>query len=120
MGISITGNYARIWVKEHQKSDGTKWHSYNIGIGKKRQNGTYVNAYMKVKFGKSVDMPSVLPNGTKIENFEGFMSVDDYIKGEQVVKEPMLVITKAEFPDLVPDIIDVPDSFSQLDEQIPF
>lgn len=116
--MDVSGNKAKVWVNEHQKRDGGKWYDYNVGIGKKKQDGSYINMYIKVKFAKELGLPEDIPNGTMMENYEGYMTINDYTSREgETVKRPLVIITKADFPELDADI---PDSYEQLDEQIPF
>lgn len=116
--MDVSGSKAKVWVNEHQKRDGGKWYDYNVGIGKKKQDGSYVNMYIRVKFAKELGLPEDIPNGTMMENYEGYMTIDDYTSREgETVKRPLVIITKADFPELDADI---PDSYEQLDEQIPF
>lgn len=116
--MDVSGNKAKVWVNEHQKRDGGKWYDYNVGIGKKKQDGTYVNMYIRVKFAKELGLPDDIPNGTMMENYEGYMTIDDYTTRDgEVVKRPLVIITKADFPELDADI---PDSYEQLDEDILF
>ena len=116
--MDVSGNKAKVWVNEHQKRDGGKWYDYNVGIGKKKQDGSYINMYIRVKFAKELGLPEDIPNGMAMENYEGYMSVDDYTSRDgEVVKRPLVIITKADFPELDADI---PDSYEQLDEDMPF
>lgn len=116
--MDVSGSKAKVWVNEHQKRDGGKWYDYNVGIGKKKQDGSYVNMYIRVKFAKELELPEDIPNGTMMENYEGYMTIDDYTSREgETVKRPLVIITKANFPELDADI---PDSYEQLDEDMPF
>lgn len=120
--MDVSGKVARVWVNEHPKRDGTKWYDYNIGIGKKNAEGRYINAYMKLKFSKDLGLPEELPNGIRMEDYEGYVSVYEYQKDGQLVRVPLVMITKARFPELelILELIDPPDSFEMLDEEVPF
>lgn len=107
---------SKVWANEHQKRDGGVWYDYNISISKKKQDGTYTNAYMRAFFTKDANAPEPIPNGSWME-FEGYLSVDEYESKGMLVKKPMIMVTKAVFPDLKAD---VPDSFSQAEDDIPF
>lgn len=123
--MNVSGEDTRVWVNEHQRQDGTKWLDYSLGISKKTENGDYVNAYMKVRFAKSVKVPEALQNGTKMD-YEGFITVDSYTdKDGKEVRRPMVMITKASFetePQYNPPQVSEEQiaGFSAAEEDIPF
>lgn len=124
--MNITGEDTRLWVNERQRADGSKWFDYSVGISKKTEDGHYVNTYMKVRFAKSVNIPTDLPNGTKMD-YEGFITVDSYTDKEgNEVKRPMAMITKADFyiegqrPKTVEYSEDQIAGFSAAEEDVPF
>ena len=51
---------------------------YSTSISKKNQDGTYANAYISVAFKKGVD----LPNKTKINIKNGFLTFDQYDRAD--------------------------------------
>ena len=114
--MDVSGKNQKVWCNEHQKRDGSKWYEYNVSISKKKQDGSYVNAYIKVKFSKDVDIEDPIPNGVKMD-YEGFMTVDEYTDRDgNIVRKPMLFVTKAVFPELESSF----DSFAEVEEAIPF
>lgn len=119
--MDVTGNNVKLWKNEHAKQDGSKWFDYSVGVSKKKQDGSYVNTYMKVKFGRDIFVPDELPNGTQVD-FEGYLTVDHYTGREGEVKKPMIMITSAKFhdlPDTKRDGYDA-DGFSEAMDDIPF
>lgn len=123
--MNVSGEDTRVWVNEHQRQDGTKWLDYSLGISKKTESGDYVNAYMKVRFAKSVKAPEGLQNGTKMD-YEGFITVDSYTdKDGKEVRRPMVMITKADFdiePKYNPSQVSEEQiaGFSAAEDDIPF
>ena len=114
--MDISGQNAKLWITEHKKRDGGTWNDYSIGINKKKQDGSYTNMYLRVKFGRDVDVPENLPNGTKI-NYEGFMSIDEYEDRDGApIKKFMGVLTKVDFIDFA----EPADGYSYVEEPIPF
>lgn len=114
--MDVSGKNVRVWANEHKKRDGGSWYDYNVSIGKKKQEGGYVNAYMKVKFTRDANAPEVIPNGS-VMDFEGYLTVDDYVRDGEPIRRPMIMVTQVVFPELS---VDVPDSYEQLDEEMPF
>lgn len=111
MSMDVTGKGVRLWISEREKRDGTKWYEYNVGCSKKRQDGSYANAYMKVKFDREIIIPDGLPNGTQMD-FDGFMTADVYPTRDGEVKKPMIYITSAKFHDLA--------GYEEVEEDVPF
>lgn len=71
--------------------------SYSTTIGKKNQDGEWVNAYIPVKFPKDYD-PDI-EDMFLIEVKDGFLSVNTYqSKDRGEVKEICLVVTDYEYP----------------------
>ena len=116
----IKDKYGKIWVNEHEKKDGGTWYEYRLGVSKKKQDGGFINASMRVRFARSLGLPEKLPNGMEIKDYEGFLSAEEYKNREgNTVTAVIAVITKAKFPMLEEDI-DVPDSFELVEEDMPF
>ena len=115
--MDISGQNVRLWANEHTKADGTKWYDYSVSVSKKKQDGTYVRTYMKVRFTEDANAPAKIENGTKMD-FAGFLSVDEYESRGELVRKPMIVITSVVFPDLE---IETPN-FAAVDDDgfIPF
>ena len=115
--MDVSDKNAKLWVNEHKKRDGGKWYDYSLGASRKLMEGGWANISIKAKFSKDVAVPEPLANGTKI-SYEGFMTVDIYEDRDgNEVRKPMIMITKASFPELE----DIPvDSFASMEEDIPF
>lgn len=114
--MDVSGKNEKLWINKREKRDGGIWLEYSVGIGKRNMDGKYINAYMRVKFSKSCEVPSMLPNGVKM-NYEGFMTIDEYESRGEQVRKPMVMITRVEFPDYE---YQMEDSFSEVDEDVPF
>lgn len=120
MGIDIKGTKCKLWKSEHPSKDGNgKWFSYTVGVSRKNQDGTYLNAYQDVEFSRNAAIPDEVPNGADIE-FEGFMTCKPRRdKDGRTYNRPYVLITKAVFPGLVDDGFD-PEGYEALDDDIPF
>lgn len=121
MGVEIKGTNCKIWKREHEKKDGSKWFSYTVGISRKNMDGTWINGYQKVEFSRNSGAPEIIPNGATCD-FEGFMTVKPPYKDKEgrEIKESVIMITRVEFEDLGTPGDDDLDSFEQLDSEIPF
>ncbi len=122
--MNVSGENTRVWINERQKRDGGKWNDYSIGVSKKKEDDSYVTVYFKARFTKDVRLPDPMPNGIKMD-YDGFMSVDDYPdKDGNIVKRPLVVVTRAEFETALPDRAKFADtetdSFSAAEDDIPF
>lgn len=62
-----------IFRNDHESANGT-WYTYSTGVSSKKQDGTYVNAYLPVKFRKGI----VVDNKTKIDIKNGFLTAKEY------------------------------------------
>lgn len=130
--MDVFGSNERLWIDEHEREDGSKWRSYRISVGKRVENG-YLNAYIRVAFAKKVAIPADLQNGSPM-TYEGFMTIDKPYtdRNGAEVKPLMIMITKAEFgqkpqktvSEAVGSVMNsfdnIPDSYEQLDEDVPF
>ena len=99
----ITGN-AMIFSKEYQERT-----FYSMGLSKKKQDGTYENGYINVKFKKDV----VVPNKAKITIQKAWL--DFYIKDKITV--PQIFVSEFEMEE------QIPEGFAAMDEDdsdIPF
>ena len=109
--MDVSGKNVKIWRKDLKRKDGKEFYKYTASIGKKMDDGTWINAYIPVFFTKKADAPDKIENGT-VCDFEGFMSVESYRDKEGNVKTtPQIVITSALFDG---------DGFKQAEEDIPF
>ena len=99
----FTGN-VMIFAKEYQERT-----FYSMGLSKKKQDGTYENGYINVKFKKDV----VVPNKAKITIQKAWL--DFYLKDKITV--PQIFISEFEMEE------QIPEGFATMDEtdsDIPF
>ena len=107
--MDVKANKAKIWRKDFEGKNGA-FYKYSVSIGKKDEDGKYVNAYIPVVFSKKSGAPEKIDNGA-LCNFEGFMSVDSYTDKEGNTRNvPMIVIMSADFD----------AGFKEAEEDIPF
>ena len=77
-----------IFRNAHEGKDGT-WYTYATGVSSKRQDGTYANAYLDVRFRKGV----VIENKTKIDIKNSFFTVREFtVNGEPRKKIELMVL----------------------------
>ena len=78
-----------IFAKAHESSDGT-WYTYATGVSSKRQDGSYVNDYLDVRFRKGV----TVSHKTKINIKDGFLTVREFTVngGEKKKKLELMVL----------------------------
>ena len=108
--MEVSAKNAKIWRKDIEGKNGT-FHKYTVSIGKKTQDGKYVNAYIPVVFSKKADAPDKIENGALCD-FEGFMSVESYTDRDGNTRNtPQIVIMSALFEE---------DGFEQAEAEIPF
>lgn len=131
MKTNVVGS-ARIYANERQKSDGTKRIEYSTKMGRKREDGSWENAYPRVNFGKCQPPQVKVGESVDIEVDEGFFSFDgNYtpkVNGQPIMRgngKPMevpvykVVITKwhSAQQQKTPQI---PSSFATIDEDEPW
>ncbi len=108
--MEVSAKNAKIWRKDIEGKKGT-FHKYSVSIGKKTEDGKWVNAYIPVVFSKKADAPEKIENGAVID-FEGFMSVESFTDRDGNTRTaPQIVIMSALFEE---------DGFAQAEEEIPF
>lgn len=79
---------ATIFRNAHEGRDGT-WYTYSTGVSNKRQDGTYANAYLDVRFRKGV----VVEHKSKININDGFLTVREFtVNGEPQKKIELMVL----------------------------
>lgn len=116
MNISEKG--AKVWRKDIESKNGT-FYRYSVGISKKLEDGSYLTAYMPIRFAKRANMPEKIENGAKCD-FSGFLSVDTYLDKEgHEVRQIIIVAMNATLTD-GGDPSEGADSFEQLEDDIPF
>lgn len=110
----------KIWRKDYEGQNGT-FSVYNISISKKKQDDSWVNAYLKIKFSQSAEAPEKISNGT-VADLEGFLTVDSYKgKNGKDVSQLMLMVTKLNIAEEFASVDDIEtDNFTQAAEDIPF
>jgi hypothetical protein len=124
MGVDVKATNAKIWRKDREGKNGT-FHNYSVGVSSKNQDGSWTNAYMRVKFSRNSGAPEVIKNGAYC-NFEGFMSAESYTdKDGREITNPIIIVMKAEFDDDAEEpredaFNEAEDSFEKLDDDIPF
>ena len=80
-----------IFRNDHDSPNG-KWYSYATGVSNKRQDGSYVNAYLDVRFRKGV----VVENKTRINIKNGFLTVREYTSNGNTGKKLELMVLEFE------------------------
>lgn len=70
--MNISGE-TTIFRNAHEGRDGT-WYTYSTGVSSKRQDGTYANAYLDVRFRKGV----TVEHKAKINIKDGFLTVREF------------------------------------------
>ena len=65
---------------------------YSTTLSKKNQDGSYANAYVAVSFKKGVD----IPNKTKINIKNGFLTFDQYQKEGKTITNLKIFVTEYE------------------------
>lgn len=116
--MDVTARNARIWRRDFEGKNGT-FYRYTVGISKKMEDGSYLTAYMPIKFTKNANMPEKIENGAKCD-FGGFLSVDTYKDREgNEVKQITVIAMTARLTDGGDPSEDV-DSFESAEDDIPF
>ena len=116
MVTSVKGERVKVWRKDIEGRKGT-FYRYSVGVSKKQDDGSYVNAYIPVVFSKKSGAPEKIENGA-VCDFTGFMSVESYTDKEGKERNtPMIVIMSVKFEG--EEGTDA-DSFEQMEEDIPF
>jgi hypothetical protein len=84
-----------IFRNAHEGRDGT-WYTYATGVSSKKQDGTYANAYLDVRFRKGV----IVEHKTKINITNGFLTVREFrANGGDVQKRIELMVLDFELAD---------------------
>lgn len=112
--MDIKGKGVRVWRKEIEGKNGT-FYRYSVSVSSKRDDGSYANKYMPIKFAKNANMPEKIANGAKCD-FSGFLSVEE--RGDSI-KEFVIIAMNATLID-GGDPTEGVDSFEQLEEDLPF
>lgn len=103
-----------IFSNAHEGKDGT-WYTYATGVSSKRQDGTYANAYLDVRFRKGV----TVENKTKITINDAFLTVREFTVNGVTQKKLELMILDFDIVDAVH--VGTQEQFSALDyNDVPF
>lgn len=116
--MNVSEKNARVWRKDIEGKNGT-FYRYTVGISKKLEDGSYLTAYMPIRFTKRANMPEKIENGAKVD-FSGFLSVDPYLDKEgHEVRQIIIVAMNATLTD-GGDPSEGVDSFAEAETDIPF
>lgn len=116
--MNVSEKNARVWRKDIEGKNGT-FYRYTVGISKKMDDGSYLTAYMPIRFTKRANMPEKIENGAKVD-FSGFLSVDPYLDKEgHEVRQIVIVAMNATLAD-GGDPSEGVDSFAEAETDIPF
>jgi hypothetical protein len=110
--MDIIAKRAKIWRKDIEGKNGT-FYKYSTSVSRKTEDGSFVNAYMDVRFSKKSGAPEKIENGALCD-FSGFMSVDSF-EGKDGKKRntPVIIIMDVKFEG-------DEDGFAEAEEDIPF
>ena len=108
--MQISGE-TMIFRNERESANG-KWYAYSTGVSSKRQDGSWVNGYLDVKFRKGVEVE----NKTKIDIKNGFLSVKEF-RTESGAQGKRLELVILEF-----DIVDAQNTgfTAMTNDDVPF
>lgn len=116
MNISEKGT--RVWRKDIESKNGT-FYRYSVSISKKREDGSYANKYMPIRFAKKANMPEKISNGAKCD-FSGFLSVEERPDRDgNTITEFVIVAMNATLTE-GGDPTEGVDSFAEAETDIPF
>lgn len=116
--MDISAKSARIWRRDIEGKNGT-FYRYTTSISNKREDGSWVSAYMPIRFAKKANMPEKIENGAKCD-FSGFLSVDERDdKDGNTIKTIQIIAMQATLTD-GGDPSEGVDSFESAEDDIPF
>lgn len=116
--MNVSEKNARVWRKDIEGRNGT-FYRYTVSVSKKLEDGSYLTAYMPIRFTKRANMPEKIENGARCD-FSGFLSVDAYPDKEgNEVKQIIIVAMNARLTD-GGDPSEGVDSFAEAEDDIPF
>lgn len=118
MANEVKFTNAKIW-RNDVKTENGEFSSYTVGVSSKNQDGTYTNAYLPVKFAKSSNAPEKISNGTTAD-IEGFLSAKARKDGRNDVQLIVMKYRSDEVEYPAASDSDIPDSFEEQMESIPF
>lgn len=101
-----------IFRNEHDGKDG-KWYTYSTGVSSKRQDGSYINDYLDVRFRKGV----VVDHKAKINIKNGFLTVREFTVNGETKKKIELMVLEFDSVEVIPE----QTGFTALtDDEVPF
>ena len=71
----------RIYGMEKEKKDGSVFYTYNTSVGSRREDGSYTNGYIEVRFKKGIDPEC--EGAAWINVKSGFVTVREYVKDKE-------------------------------------
>ena len=106
-----------IFRNAHEGMNGT-WYTYATGVSSKRQDGTYANMYLDVRFRKGVEVP----HKAKIHISDGFLSVREFqVNGGEVQKRLEIMVLDFDASDEPIPTTPLEAQFTALtDDEVPF
>lgn len=114
MANTIIVQNAKIWRNDFE--DGF---SYSISLSSKNQDGNWDRAYLPIKIAKSCEAPAKISNGT-VADIEGFLTPKVKKDGRNEVQMIVMKFNAKDEEKELPAHNDLPDSFEQATEDIPF
>lgn len=116
MSNALTFTKTKIW-RNDVKTDSGEFHAYTVSVSSKNQDGSWDNAYLPVRFSKNSGAPAKIENGT-VADLEGFLTTKKRKDGKNEVQLMVMKYTTEEKE--YPTASDIPDSFEEQMESIPF
>lgn len=87
ISMKVTGE-ATIFRNAHDGKNGT-WYTYSAGVSSKREDGSYANGYLDVRFRKGVEVE----NKTKIDIKHSFLTVREFtVDGKERKKIELMIL----------------------------
>lgn len=116
--MDISAKNTKVWRKDIEGKNGT-FYRYTVSVSSKREDGSWVNKYMPIKFAKAANMPEKIENGARCD-YSGFLSVEEHpSKDGERVTEFVIIAMRAVLTD-GGDPTEGVDSYEQLAEDLPF
>lgn len=116
--MDVKGKGVRVWRKDIEGKNGT-FYRYSVSVSSKREDGSYTNKYMPIKFAKNANMPEKISNGSKVD-FSGFLSLEERPDKFGNKKDEVVIIAMSAVLTDGGDPSEYIDGFEQADDDIPF
>ena len=111
--MDVRAKNVKVWRKDFEGRNGA-FYKYSVSVSRKNEDGSFVNAYIPVKFSKKSGAPEKIENGA-VCDLEGFMSVESYKDKEGNTRNtPMVVVMSVKFEN------ENEEDFAEAEEDIPF